>query len=191
MRIRTSAVRFVLAAAALALAVAGCGDDSPPTPVEPVKLTRDHRGHYCRMIVLDHKGPKGQIHLKTGKIVVFSSVRDTIAFTLLPEEPKNIAAIFVNDMSATDWDRPGPDTWIKADKAFYVIGSEKRGGMGASEAVPFAARKAAAVFAGKFGGEIARLGEIPRDYILGESGTGNEMKGGNMKGGDMKGGHEQ
>lgn len=167
-------MRVVLAlmAATFALALTGCDEPEVATAPPPVKLTRDATGHYCRMIVLDHKGPKGQIHIAGRKAPIwFSSVRDTLAFTMLPEEPKRITAIYVNDMSNTPWKRPGPETWIDAKTAHYVIGSSKRGGMGAAEAVPFKAQAAAKAFVAKFGGRVVAFGEIPRDYILGESGT--------------------
>jgi copper chaperone NosL len=159
-------------AAAAALALAGCDDAEVASAPPPAKLTRDATGHYCRMIVLDHKGPKGQIHLAGKKTPVwFSSVRDTVAFTMLREESKRITAIYVNDMSNTPWDRPGADTWIDAKKAVYVIGSTKRGGMGAAEAVPFKGEEAAKAFAAKFGGRVVAFDKIPRKYILGEAGT--------------------
>lgn len=155
-----------------AVALVGCDDAKVANAPSPAKLTRDATGHYCRMIVVDHKGPKGQIHIAGRKTPVwFSSVRDTVAFTMLPEEPKRIAAIYVNDMTSTPWDRPGADTWIDAKKAVYVIGSSKRGGMGAAEAVPFKGAEAAKAFAAKFGGRVVTFDKIPRSYILGEAGT--------------------
>lgn len=163
---------IMLAFAAAALALAGCDDAEVASAPPPAKLTRDATGHYCRMIVLDHKGPKGQIHLAGQTTPVwFSSVRDTVAFTMLREESKRIAAIYVNDMTSTPWDRPGAETWIDAKKALYVIGSKKRGGMGAAEAVPFKGAEAAKAFAAKFGGRVVAFDKIPRKYILGEAGT--------------------
>lgn len=78
------------------------------------------------MTVMHHSGPKGQVFLsdKTEPLW-FTSVRDVIAFTLSPEEPRNIVAIYINDMSNADWDNPGVDNWIDANKAWYVIGSKK------------------------------------------------------------------
>ena len=68
---------------------------------------RDAVGYYCSMIVVDHGGPKAQIYLDAeAKPIWFSSVRDAIAFTLLPDEPKAIAAIYVNDMGRGVWTRP-------------------------------------------------------------------------------------
>ena len=157
-----------VAAALLALGLAaGCGDDdvvAKPAPVEP---TREATGHYCGMILLDHQGPKAQIHLPDeAQPVWFSSVRDAIAFTMLPEEPRNIAAMYVNDMGIARWDAPEPGTWIDADGAWYVIGSDRMGGMGVSEAVPFSAREAAEHFIAAHGGRIVALGEVPEGYIF-------------------------
>jgi copper chaperone NosL len=170
--------KFAWLAVCLAL-LSGCKDDEASTAPPPAELTRDAIGHYCQMIVMDHKGPKGQIFLEGEAAPVwFSSVRDTIAFTLLPDEPKTIAAIYVNDMGRATWDRPEPNTWIDAKTAHYVIGSSRRGGMGAPEAVPFADLAAAKRFADTYGGEIYVFDEIPPDAIL--SSDEESMEGGDM-----------
>ena len=159
----------LLAVALLALSgIAGCGGDdevvSKPAAVEP---TREAFGHYCGMILLDHSGPKAQVHLPDEpEPVWFSSVRDAIAFTMLPEEPRNYTAIYVNDMGVARWDAPEPGTWIDADAAHYVIGSERMGGMGVPEAVPFAEREAAERFVAAHGGRIVALTEVPESYIF-------------------------
>ena len=130
-------------------------------------LTREANGYYCLMTVVDHSGPKGQILLTDQpQALWFTSVRDTIAFTLSPEEPKNIAAIYVNDMTDANWDDPGVDNWIDASKAWYVLGSDRSGGMGAPEAVPFSTKKEAELFANEHGGDTYAFASIPRDYII-------------------------
>ena len=129
-------------------------------------LTRDANGYYCLMTVLNHSGPKGQIILNDQpQALWFTSVRDTIAFTLSPEEPKNIAAIYVNDMTNADWDNPGVDNWIAASKAWYVIGSKHSGGMGAPEAIPFASKDKAQLFSEQEGGAVYDFATIPQEYI--------------------------
>ena len=148
--------------------VAGCGEDddvvAKPTPMEP---TREASGHYCGMILVDHSGPKAQVHLPgEAEPVWFSSVRDAIAFTMLPEEPRNYTAIYVNDMGVAQWDAPEPGTWIDAAGASYVIGSDRMGGMGVPEAVPFATREAAERFVTEHGGRIVALTEVPESYIF-------------------------
>ena len=165
--------RALLAAALLALSVgAGCdGDDEVVARPGPVEPTREASGHYCGMFLLDHSGPKAQVHLPGEAVPVwFSSVRDAIAFTMLPEEPRNIAAMYVNDMGITAWDAPEPGTWIDAASAWYVIGSERMGGMGVPEAVPFAARDAAERFSAQHGGQIVALAEVPESYIFAYAG---------------------
>ena len=96
---------------------------------------------------------------------MFTSVRDTIAFTMSPEEPKNIAAIYVNDMANADWNDPGRDNWIDARKAWYVIESGRIGGMGAPEAVPFSTQHQAEAFAGQYGGRVVDFDSIPAAFI--------------------------
>ena len=161
--------RLALAAALVACTLGGCDQKEAARPPPPVAMTRDVIGHYCGMNLLEHPGPKGQIIV--GSLIEpvwFSSARDTIAFTMLPDEPKDIQAIYVSDMGrATSWDKPGTDNWIEARKALFVIGSRLKGGMGSEEAVPFSDRAAAEKFASQHGGRIVSFAEVPRDYVLG------------------------
>jgi copper chaperone NosL len=152
-----------------AVLLTACGDGRElATSPDPAPLDRDAVGRYCQMVVADHPGPKAQIFLDDGSPPLwFSSVRDGIAFTLLPEEPKNVVAFYVNDMSDTSWERPDDSTWIAAGDAWFVLGSSQAGGMGAPEAVPFVSEPEAKAFAAAHGGEIMRLDTIPGDYILG------------------------
>ena len=146
--------------------LAACEKDLPVEVPSAQTLTREASGYYCLMTVVYHKGPKGQIILSDKKVLWFTSVRDTISFTLSPEEPKNIAAIYVNDMSEADWDNPGADNWIDAHQAWYVLGSKRSGGMGAPEAVPFLTKEKAELFASNQGGSVYAFNSIPEKYIL-------------------------
>ena len=95
-------------------------------------------------------------------------MRDTIAFTRLPEESKDIAAIYVNDMGAAqNWAQPEPGTWTEARDAWFVIESSRRGGMGAPEAVPFSDEAEAKAFRSAHGGRLVRFDDIPETYVLG------------------------
>ncbi len=164
---RLSAIRRW--ALAVLVLLPACGEDRTAETPEPRELTRAAIGHYCNMIVEDHPGPKGQIFLSDKEDPIwFSSVRDTIAFTLLPEEAKNIAAIYVNDMGRASWAAPEAGTWIDAKAAWYVIGSGRRGGMGAPETVPFAERSAAESFVAEHGGTVVAFADISADAVLGE-----------------------
>jgi copper chaperone NosL len=155
----------------VALSLLACEKNQPTVELPPAQtLTRDANGYYCLMTVVNHSGPKGQIILDDRTHALwFTSVRDTIAFTLSPEEPKNIAAIYVNDMTDADWDDPGTDNWIDARKAWYVIGSGHAGGMGAPEAVPFSTKQQADQFASQHGGKTYTFKSIPPGYITGAS----------------------
>ena len=150
----------------LLLVVSACDKNQPLEMPAAKTLTSEANGYYCLMTVVYHKGPKGQIILGDGKVLWFTSVRDTIAFTLSPEEPKNIAAIYVNDMSDANWDDPGADNWIDAKKALYVIGSKLEGGMGAPEAVPFSQEDKAILFISQQGGAIYSFKSIPESGLL-------------------------
>jgi len=129
-------------------------------------LTREASGYYCLMTVINHDGPKGQIILSDKpQPLWFTSVRETISFTLSPEEPKNIVAIYVNDMSNASWDNPGADNWIDAQQAWFVLNSNRTGGMGAAEAVPFSSKQNAELFVSEYGGDIYGFSDIPKSYI--------------------------
>ncbi len=168
--------RFILAV--VLLVVAGCGEDKvadvrPP----PQALSADAIGHYCGMNVEEHAGPKGQILLASRpEPIWFSSARDAVAFTMLPEEPKDIRAIYVSDMAkAPRWEAPGPDNWVEAREAVFVIGSRVKGGMGADETVPFSDRAAAQRFASENGGRLISFADLPRDYGLAVGGGAVEQ----------------
>jgi copper chaperone NosL len=152
-----------------ALALAGCNDKKTAEAPPPHELTASAIGNYCGMNVLEHPGPKGQIILASRiEPVWFSSARDAFSFTMLPEEPKDIRAIYVSDMArAPSWEQPGANNWVDARQALFVVGSRVKGGMGADEAVPFSNREAADKFAEENGGRVMRFAEVPRDYVLG------------------------
>ena len=166
--------RTLLLAVLVPLALAGCNDKQTATIPPPHRMTTEDIGHYCGMNVLEHPGPKGHIFVASLiQPVWFSSVRDTLAFTVLPDEPKDIQAIYVSDMGkAPNWDQPGADSWVEARKALFVIESRVKSGMGGDEAVPFSDRAAAEKFASENGGRIVGFDEVPRDYVLASANAG-------------------
>jgi len=162
----------------LLVSLAACREEAPVAPPPPAPLTQDATGYFCNMTMVEHHGPKGQIWLKrnTGPLW-FSSVRDTVAFTLLPEEPRDIQAIYVTDMSgAGSWDNPLVNKWIDAHTAYFVIGSSKKGGMGTAEPVPFGSRSAAGDFSERFGGDVVTFDMIPENRILGSDDPGEPIQ---------------
>jgi copper chaperone NosL len=166
---------MLLRAAALALAAVvalpGCerGTPTAAAPPPPADVHADATGHYCGMLLVDHEGPKGQVHLASrAQPVWFSSARDTIAFLRLPDEPKDVVAVWVSDMArAQRWEQPEPGLWVDAREAWFVVDSDRRGGMGAPEAVPFSDRTAAEAFRAQHRGRIVRLADIADAYVLG------------------------
>lgn len=168
-------LRFVLVAAALVL-LSSCKEDVAQSIV-PQDMTPETLGHYCQMNLLEHPGPKAQIFLEGSPApLFFSQVRDAIAYARGPEQIAPILAIYVNDMGAAGatWDQPGDGNWIAADKAFYVVGSARRGGMGAPEAVPFSSRDEAAAFVLAEGGQVLALADITDAMVLKPVETGPE-----------------
>ncbi|PWC39423.1 nitrous oxide reductase accessory protein NosL [Azospirillum sp. TSO35-2] len=161
--------RAALLATALLLPLSACKQErAEVAPPPPVALTADAVGHYCGMVLADHPGPKGQI-LVAGEArpIWLSSVRDTFAFTMLPEEPKDIRAIYVTDMGkAADPASPNLSAWVEARRAWYVLGSRQRGGMGDAEPFPFAEEAAARGFAAVNGGTVVRFADVHEDQIL-------------------------
>lgn len=168
--------RTLLLALLVPLALAGCNEKQALKIPPPHRMTAEDIGHYCGMNVLEHPGPKGQIFAASLiQPVWFSSVRDTLAFTMLPDEPKDILAIYVSDMGkASNWDQPGADNWIEARKALFVIESRLKSGMGGDEAVPFSDRATAEKFTSENGGRIVGFDEVPRDYVLTSSNVGGK-----------------
>lgn len=150
------------------LALAACKEETQD--LSPVALTAESLGHYCHMNLLEHPGPKAQVHLEgmPGMPLYFSQVRDAIAYARLPEQDGVILAIYVNDMSApgATWDVPGATNWIPADTAHYVVGSKAEGGMGAPELVPFGDPEKAAAFAADNGGTVMALAAIPDEAVI-------------------------
>lgn len=151
------------------LALSSCQEEAVTIVPDAVAMTDEALGHYCQMHLAEHDGPKAQIHLEHHENPIwFSQVRDAIAFMRLPEETGQIIAIYVSDMAvAPSWAAPGTENWVSAVNAWFVIGSNLRGGMGAPEAIPFGDEAAAKAFSEKNGGDLVRLAEIPDDYVLG------------------------
>ena len=151
------------------LLLAGCKPEEKDAALPaPREVSDASVGQFCGMTLTEHAGPKGQIFIRgLPDPYWFATVRDALAFALLPEMPKAIEAIYLSDMArARNWDQPEPGLWVEAHQASYVIGSRRRSGMQTDEAIPFGEATAALGFARANGGRVVRLDEMPRDYIL-------------------------
>lgn len=148
--------------------LAGCTGEQDTALPPPITLTEEAAGHYCQMTVLDHPGPKAQVHLAgVDHPLWFAQVRDALAFDRMPEESAEVVAIYVNDMAkAASWQDPGVDNWIEVSSAVFVHGSRRPGGMGAPELVPFSTVAAAEAFADQFGGTVIPFDAVADDMVL-------------------------
>ncbi len=153
---------------ALVLLLAACKEEVAKAP-DPVALTDDVLGHFCRMKLSEHDGPKGQIHLADNPTpLFFGQVRDVVAYLKGAERQAEITAIYVSDMGAAkSWAEPGASNWTDARSAIFVVGAGVRGGMGAPEIVPFANAQAAEMFVLEYGGHALSLEAIPDDAAIG------------------------
>lgn len=168
-----------LALLLVAALLAACSPQEAEAPPGPVAMTKDALGHYCQMALLEHPGPKAQVHLDgTAAPLFFSQVRDAIAYQRAPEQSHPILAVYVSDMGkAPSWEAPGAENWIAAGTAFYVAGASTPGGMGAPEFVPFSTETAAAAFADRHGGKVVQLNEIADDDVLAPVEFGTDAEG--------------
>lgn len=169
-------MRRSLLALAAVLAFTACRTETAALP-DPVPLTEEAVGHYCQMNLFEHPGPKAQAHLDGVPYpLFFSQVRDAVAYQRMPEQEAVIAVVYVNDMGApgATWEEPGVQNWVPAADAFYVVGSDTTGGMGAPELVPFAEEEDASVFAKANGGRVLRLADIPDAEVLAPVETGEK-----------------
>ncbi|MDR3374067.1 MAG: nitrous oxide reductase accessory protein NosL [Ancalomicrobiaceae bacterium] len=161
---------FLIGLAGLPL-LAACKDKDLTALPQPQEPGKDTVAQICGMMLSEHAGPKAQIFLRDMPDPYwFSSVRDAVAYSILPEMPKAIVAFYVNDMGRVrNWDQPEPGAWIDAKRAAFVIASARKSGMETDEAIPFGDEAAARQFVAVNGGRIVRLADIPADYVLASS----------------------
>lgn len=148
------------------LVSAGCtkGDIEKPLHIE---LTREHACAVCGMITVDLPGAKAQIHYKNGKIDTFCCTLHMFSFYLQPDSPKNMSAIYVNDMGKADWEQ-SKGQWIDAKKAFYIVGGDVIGPHGEA-LVPFSVLKDAETYVNDHGGKIIRFDEVTMGMLRPEA----------------------
>ncbi|VAW24686.1 hypothetical protein MNBD_ALPHA11-488 [hydrothermal vent metagenome] len=164
---KTNIFKGILIVFSLAL-LSACQSNVATQKPEPALLSEDDIGFFDQMIVVDHEGPRAQIHLAGSPDPIwFSSVRDGLAYFKSPEQSARILAIYVNDIGvANSWQDMGIGNWTDAETAFFVVGSNAKGGMGAPEPVPFSSEIKAKEFSLERGGEILKLADITAEMVL-------------------------
>lgn len=171
---RILAMRTAISLVVIVL-LSACDPTSETERPQPIAMTEEALGHFCQMVVLEHPGPKAQIHLAGQSApLFFSQVRDGIAYYKSPERDFEIVAFYVSDMGrAENWLKPGIENWLDAEAAHFVVGANVRGGMGAPELVPFGTEAAALGFADEKGGQVLSLADIPENAVLGSVDVSN------------------
>lgn len=157
--------------------LSACKEELAEAPA-PLPLTEETVSFFCQMNVMEHGGPKAQIHLEGMPApLFFAQARDGVAYLKSPERDARVLATYVSDMGAAlSWDEPGERNWIPAETAIFVIEAGVAGGMGAPEVVPFADPAAAEAFIARHGGRAVGLNEIPDSAVLGPVEPGAAME---------------
>ncbi len=148
------------------LSLVGCGESGRDAAADcsPLILTDEHECALCGMTIVRFPGPKGQACRRDGRQLAFCSVSDMLSWAWQPESGPNIAALYVHNLSHTDWDEPSDEHWMDADKAWYVVGHDQQAAMGHSPA-PFSSRDDAEAFAERHGGQLFEFDVLDRNVI--------------------------
>lgn len=123
-------------------------------------------GVYCQMGLLTYDARKAQVNLDgIPAPILFSEVRDAIAYLFMPEQSRPVVATYLQDMArAPSWAEP--TGWTGVREVVYVIGSDRMRGMDAPEFVPFSDPDNARVFIAEHGGAMHRFEEIAAEDVL-------------------------
>ncbi|MGV8899855.1 MAG: nitrous oxide reductase accessory protein NosL [Burkholderiaceae bacterium] len=153
--------RNVVGTLALCILLTACNQATPK--VVALEPTSETACELDGMILKDYPGPKAQIHFTEGKPEFFCDLIEMFSMVLAPEQMRPVAAVFVQDMGKTPWERPDGN-WIDAKSAVYVVGSKKLGSMGSTFG-SFSSMQDAEAFVKKEGGEIVRFELITPDML--------------------------
>lgn len=169
MQRHTLPLRPLLGTLLLGLLLAGCDasrDDA--TALGPVPIASGDECHVCGMLIEEMPGPKGEAVLP-GAVRKFCSTAELFGWWLQPENRQGQARLYVHDMSQADWRHPDDARLIDATRAYYVVGIQRPGGMGATLA-SFADEEAATRLAAEEGGRVLRFDEIDQAVLQGVGG---------------------
>ena len=160
---------MALLATALAFALAACSDKEQTTQtLEPVAFHASDECHVCGMIIADFPGPKGEAVAGNG-VKKFCSTAELLGWWLQPENRHDGQRLYVHDMARSDWNHPDDRHLIDATSAYYVVGIQRPGAMGATLA-SFGNQADAERLAKAEGGRVLRFSEIDQAVLQGVSG---------------------
>jgi copper chaperone NosL len=116
------------------------------------------------MLLAEYPGPKGQLLVAgASQPEWYCDTLELLNLLLQPEQVRKLRGAWVQDMGRADWDLPRGH-WVDARQAFYVLGSRRKGSMGAT-AVSFADAAAAQAFQAQHGGRVLTLADIRPEMI--------------------------
>jgi len=157
-----------------AVFLTGCSgeDEKVADKPAPVHIEDGDECHVCGMAITRFPGPKGEVITETEQAVYkFCSTRDMFSWVLQPENVKRKHTLYVHDMSQTEWASPDDAAMIDARKAFYVVGSGRKGAMGPTLA-SFATESAANELVMDQGGEVLKFEAVTLEHLNTEMPTG-------------------
>lgn len=152
-------------AAVGSLALAGCSRDGAEVgPAVAADFGAEASCTLDGMLLAEYPGPKGQL-LVAGQAQPewYCDSLELLNLLLQPEQVRRLRGAWVQDMARADWERPRGH-WIDARQAHYVLGSRRKGSMGAT-AVPFADAAAAQAFQARQGGRVLAFADIRPEMV--------------------------
>lgn len=151
-------------AAVAALAIAGCDRGREGAATGPKEIDAGASCSLDGMLLADFPGPKGQIQFAdAAEVQWFCDTLKVLSTLLAPEQVRPVRAAWVQDMARADWKAPRGH-WIDAKKAYYVLGSRRRGSMGPT-AASFGEEAPAQAFAAEWGGRVVRYADLKPDMV--------------------------
>lgn len=155
--------------------ISGCDQGKQPETIATLQpITLGDECFICGMNIKQFPGPKGQVLLRHGsKPLKFCSTNELFTWLLQPDTSGVLHSAYVHDMAkALSWDTPNDDHYIEVKKAWYVIGHNKKGAMGASLA-SFARKEDAEKFQQQSGGQLMRYDDIKMSTLSNLNKKGN------------------
>ena len=148
-----------------ALSLVGCQrTDEDQAGLRPLEIEPGASCSLDGMLLADFPRPKGQIHyVQDRQVDWFCDTLELLSALLAPEQVRAVKSAWVQDMARADWERP-QGHWIDARQAWYVLGSRRKGSMGAT-AASLADEAAARAFADAYGGKVHRYAEIRPEMV--------------------------
>ncbi len=161
-----------LAGVALLVLISACSKEV--ATALPQEIGSDTACSLDGMVLADYPGPKAQVLYAEGAPDFYCDLMELFATLLAPEQKRQIAGMFVQDMGQAAWEHPSGH-WIDAKTALYVVGSKKTGSMGPTFG-SFANMQDAESFAKKEGGKILRFEQITLEMVNLPSSTLHDSK---------------